>query len=199
MWLNIKNLNMNNSERIIFENGSFKTDDKHIIIYGQNGIGKSTLLNGLYKYKPYTGSIKLFDTEVSSMSKVEITKLVSYVMQEAYLFDTLTVEQNLKMLNINQQSFLKYFKQFVLKDISGKKLNQLSGGEKQVVSLCIGLAKESKLLLLDEPFNNLSVANKRILIDILSLDVRKIIIISHERIFDLDAKIVLIEGRGFNA
>lgn len=199
MWINIENLNMHNSERIIFEGGCFKTDEKNIIIYGQNGIGKSTLLNGLYKYKLYTGSIKLFDAEVSSMSKVEITKLVSYVMQEAYLFDALTVEQNLKLLNVNQQSFFNYFKQFVLKDISSKKLNQLSGGEKQVVSLCIGLAKESKLLLLDEPFNNLSVANKSILIDILSLDLRKIIIISHEQIPNFDAKIVVVEGRGFNA
>lgn len=42
-------------------------------------------------------------------------KIISYVMQEACLYDDLTVNQNLKMIGIKKEAFLKYYNLFVLK------------------------------------------------------------------------------------
>lgn len=198
MWLEINKLNVSNSSKIIFENANLQTDSKLLVIYGPNGIGKSTLFNAIYKYKGYDGSIRIFNSEVSNLSKRFISETISYVMQEPMLFPDLSVKANLIMLGVDLEVFNNYYKQFVLKGLLDKKFGSLSGGEKQAISLSIGFAKESKCLLLDEPFNNLSSNNKQVLINLLKNECRKIIIISHEELIGLDAEVVRIEGRGFN-
>lgn len=198
MWLEINNLNVSNSSKIIFENANLQNDSKLLVIYGQNGIGKSTLFNAIYKYKEYDGSITIFGLEITSLSKLFISEMISYVMQEPMLFPDLSINSNLKMLGVDLKEFNYYYKQFVLKELLDKKFGSLSGGEKQVVSLCVGFAKKCKCLLLDEPFNNLSSNNKQVLINLLKNERRKILIISHEKLVGLDAEVVKIEGRGFN-
>lgn len=198
MWLEINKLNVSNSSKIIFENANLQTDSKVLVIYGPNGIGKSTLFNVIYKYKEYDGSISIFDSEVTSLSKSFISETISYVMQEPMLFPDLSVKANLKMLGVDLKAFNYYYKQFILKELLDKKFGSLSGGEKQAISLSIGFAKKCKCLLFDEPFNNLSSKNKQVLINLLKNDWRNIIIISHEALVGLDAEVVRIEGRGFN-
>lgn len=198
MWLEIENLNVSNSSKIIFENASLQSDSNLTVIYGANGIGKSTLFNVLYKYKPYEGSVSFYDLEIKGLSKRNISKTISYVMQEPMLYPDLTVKANLKILGINDAEFYRYYEQFTLKPLLEKKFGQLSGGEKQAIALSIGFAKECKCVLLDEPINNLSNKNKQILIDIISCEKRNVIIISHEQLVDVEADVVNIEGRGFN-
>lgn len=198
MWLEINKLIVSNSSKIIFENANLQTDNKLLVIYGSNGIGKSTFFNVIYKYKEYDGSIRIFDSEVNSLSKAFISETISYVMQEPMLFPDLSIKNNLNMLDIDLEEFNYYYKQFVLKELVDKKFGSLSGGEKQAISLSVGFAKKCNCLLLDEPFNNLSSKNKQVLINLLKNESRKIIVISHEELVGLDAEVVRIEGRGFN-
>lgn len=198
MWLEITDLNISNEQKIIFENANYSSNHNCIIICGENGIGKSTLLDGIYKYCDYKGSIKLFGSEVSSISRKEITKLIGYATQGGMLYSDLKVETNLKTLGIELNSFKQYYKQFEIKQLLSKKVKDLSGGERQVVNLCIVFAKKSQCLLFDEPFNNLSVENKQIFIELISNESRKMIIVTHEMNERLEGELVTIEGRGFN-
>lgn len=110
-----------------------------------------------------------------------------------------SIKSNLKLFNIHEETFNHYFIQFKIKEnIFKKKLKHLSGGELQVVNICIGLAKESKLLLIDEPYNNLSKINKSIFENIIMSVDRKIIIVSHEKSTGIDARAVEVINRGFN-
>lgn len=147
MWIEIENLSISNDSKTIFENASFHADNKLVVIYGANGNGKSTLFNALYKYKRYEGNIRLYGVEIKNSTRQNISRSISYVMQEPMLYPQITVNSNLKLLDVDITSFNHFFKQFLLKPVLGKKVNQLSGGEKQEISLSIGFAKKSKCLL----------------------------------------------------
>lgn len=199
MWLEVEGLSVKTDELIIFEEANLSCDERIMIIRGQNGIGKSTFLNAVFKSINYEGSIKIFGAEINGISKANITADVSYICQQPKLFMDSAIKGNLKLLNINEELFNHYLKRFKVKEnIFKKKLKHLSGGELQVVNICLGLAKESKLLLIDEPYNNLSKINKSIFEEIIMNSNRKVIIVSHEKSTEIDARVVEVINRGFN-
>lgn len=197
MWLAISNLGIRNEEKIIFENANLELTDRVVALYGANGIGKSTLFNALYKYQEFVGKINIIGQDLDKLSNKQVTKLISYAMQEPTIFEDWTVSQNLKCMQVDTNEYNSYFKQFMIKDYEKKKMKDLSGGERQVINICFALAKNSEIILLDEPFNNLSETNSGILKKIISQDKRKFIIVSHEKLDEIEHHEVLIKGRDF--
>lgn len=197
MWLAISNLGIRNEEKIIFENANLELTDRVVVLYGANGIGKSTLFNALYKYQEFVGKINIIGQDLDKLSNKQVTKLISYAMQEPTIFEDWTVSQNLKCMQVDTNEYNSYFKQFMIKDYEKKKMKDLSGGERQVINICFALAKNSEIILLDEPFNNLSETNSGILKKIISQDKRKFIIVSHEKLDEIEHHEVLIKGRDF--
>ena len=118
-------------------------------ITGENGCGKSTILKVLLGVlKPDAG-------------KVQINGSVGYCPQDIILFPQLTVLENFKYFgaayDINSETLkerLDYFTSyFRFEKFLNDKVENLSGGTKQKVNLCLALLNEPELLILDEPYN----------------------------------------------
>ena len=134
-------------------------EGEFIVILGPSGAGKSTLLNMLGGLdSPTSGTITVEGKDISTLSKDDLAeyraKTVGFVFQFYNLIPTLTVEENVKLVDAISPSSLPA-KQ-VLDDVGlGNHLKkfpaQLSGGEQQRVSIARALAKNPKILLCDEP------------------------------------------------
>lgn len=169
-----------------------------VSIIGPNGSGKSTLLKCIYGIlKPWKGVIKLNGADIGKISKLEFRKIVSYLPQETipppslmtayefillgrlqYLTGKLKVDKE-DLDSINEVIELLDIKQYVT-----RYMNELSGGEKQLIYLAQALVKKPKLLLLDEPLNHLDIKNQFQVLKILKDLTRKInlsiIIVMHD-------------------
>ncbi len=139
-----------------------------LILTGNNGAGKSTILNNIAGFmSPDRGYIRvhrtvLFDSEQGINVPPEERK-IGYVFQNAAVFPHLTVHDNiaygLKARGVNKtqrhQKTLELIEQLHLDHLRNYKADQLSGGQKQLVALGRAIAIEPVLLLLDEPFRAL--------------------------------------------
>ncbi|MEO1223823.1 MAG: ABC transporter ATP-binding protein [Pseudomonadota bacterium] len=135
-----------------------------IAIIGPNGAGKSTLLKAIAGLIVITaGRITLDDIDITGASPRRVANLgIGFVPQEANIFGTLTVTENLDMggwtAPANTRARIaETFERFpVLAEKRQQQARTLSGGQRQILAMAIALMTEPKLLLLDEPSAGLS-------------------------------------------
>ena len=211
-------------DKISFEKLSFSYDQENIIlndininflngrsyaIVGLSGSGKSTLLRLIQGYfDNYSGSLKLDNMELSELSPSSISKLVSVIEQNVFLFDS-SILENITLFNDFPQEMVDRAVALaglapLIKEKSygytcGEGGRNLSGGEKQRVSIARALLKNSKILLIDEATSALDNAtSKEIMDSILSLDGITRLVITHkiekEQLKSFDEIIVLNNG-----
>ena len=165
---------------------NFNTENEKIMLLGESGIGKSTLLKMIKGYLDNNfiyPNIKLND--------------IIYISQNEILF-TDTIYNNLIIGNSNEKELSKVIKLCCLESVIKKrKLGlqslieengyNLSGGEKQRIILARALLKNPKILLIDEGLNKLDINTERKILKNLfdKLKDKTIIIISH-RIDNID-------------
>ena len=144
----------------------------YVVILGASGSGKSTFLNvvsGLEKAD--SGSIKYDGKDITKLSDKELTKFrkdnIGFIFQQYYLLPNMTVEKNVKMGA--DLSGSKDYKEIInavgLGDKLGSYPSELSGGEQQRVSVARALAKDPKILFLDEPTGALDEDTGRQVLD----------------------------------
>ena len=151
-------------------------DGDFIVILGASGSGKSTLLNILSGLeKADEGTIDFNDTNMEGLSEEELTRLrrdyVGFIFQQYYLLPNLNVDKNVKMgadLAGN-----KNYREMIQAVGLGGKLHkyphELSGGEQQRGSVARALAKNPKILFLDEPTGALDEETGRQVLDYISM------------------------------
>ncbi len=158
--LEIKNLTSGYGKLNIIRDINFKMS-KNIGIFGPNGHGKTTLLwtiSGLLKISK--GEILFLDEPITNLSPEEIVNRgLIHVPQGNKLFPELTVKENLwlgsyskKSRKNEKENLEKVYEIFPrLKERTNQLSKTLSGGERQMLSLGVGLMGNPKLILLDEP------------------------------------------------
>jgi putrescine transport system ATP-binding protein len=131
-------------------------------LLGGSGCGKTTLLRMLAGFEtPTSGRILIDGQDMAGIPPYE--RPVNMMFQSYALFPHMTVEKNVgyglkheEMTDAQRRDRVKMLLDLVqLSPLAGRKPHQLSGGQRQRVALARALAKQPKLLLLDEPLGAL--------------------------------------------
>ena len=131
-------------------------------LLGGSGCGKTTLLRMLSGFEsPTEGRVWIDGQDMTSVPPYE--RPVNMMFQSYALFPHMTVEQNVgyglkheKLTDAQRKDRVKLMLDLVqLSQFAGRKPHQLSGGQRQRVALARALAKQPKVLLLDEPLGAL--------------------------------------------
>ncbi len=150
-------------------------------VCGENGAGKSTLMNvlsGIYPYGSYEGEI-IYNGELCKFKNIKDSERVGIVIihQELALVPELTIAENMFLGNeqaknnvinwddTNNQA-LKYMKIVGLNEKPTTLIKDINVGKQQLVEIAKALAKNVKLLILDEPTSSL---NEKSSLDLLNL------------------------------
>ena len=185
-----------NGVRNIIDNFSLKIDDKSkVLILGDSGVGKSTLLKLVYKYyETPRGMVYINDKDIQDFELGDIRSNITYVSQNEILY-TDTIKNNI-ILNrdISEEEYLKVSRLVYVEDIILKnKLSydymleengaNISGGQRQRIILARALLKKGKVILIDEGLNEVDPGlEKKILKNIFrEYEDRTFIIISHRK------------------
>ena len=168
MLFEVKNLSLGYEKENIIENISFSVNEKDfVIVVGKNGAGKSTLIKGILGLiKPTAGEI-LFDASLNR-------KLIGYMPQEtkvdqAFPASVMEIVLSGRINKMGRRPFYnkedkekacEALKILNIYDIKNKSFCDLSGGQRQKTLLARSLCATDKLLILDEPSNNLDQKSK---------------------------------------
>ena len=153
----------------ILRDVSFEVRENEIVaLLGRNGAGKSTLLRTIVGIvPPATGSVSLGDVELARRPAAEITRHgIAYVPQGRGLFAGMSVAENLELGRLKrrngngtfweEEKIFEFFPR--IKERWRTPADYLSGGEQQMVAVARALAGDTRMLLLDEPFEGLAPA-----------------------------------------
>ncbi|HBC7430531.1 TPA: iron ABC transporter ATP-binding protein FetA [Providencia rettgeri] len=168
LLLQLNNIGYSIEEKTILDNvqinlqaGDFK------LITGPSGCGKSTLLKIIASLiSPTQGTIKFQGKDINTISPETYRQQVSYCTQTPTLFgqtvyDNLVFPYQIRKLPLNKDKIISDLHQFSLHEsILDKGINELSGGEKQRISLIRNLQFLPQVLLLDEITSALDEENK---------------------------------------
>ena len=165
-----------------------------IFIVGKSGSGKSTLLNVIAGFdKPSEGSVYFGKDKLNDLSPKELdyyrNSIIGFVFQDYCLIETFTVKQNIKMAFDYQNKKTSNCKiEDILESVEMKGFGkhyprQLSAGQKQRIAIARALAKDSKIILADEPTGNLDSKTSIQILDLLKKisEERLVVIVSHNK------------------
>jgi len=186
-----------------------------VLIMGPSGSGKTTLLTligGLLK--PTAGSVHVNGCDISGMSASALTRVrrhyVGFIFQSFNLLESLNAEENVEVaLNLGGKGGRgaaaragQLLTELGMAHRLRFKPNDLSGGEKQRVSIARALANDPQLILADEPTANLDSKHGQevvlLLRDIAKKQGRTVVIVSHDhRIREMADRVLWLEDGRF--
>jgi len=169
-------------DKVLFENLSFSLPPAGIVgVIGPNGAGKTTMFKLIMEQeKPDNGTVRLGDTvKIAYVDQTHDDLVPGKSVYEIISGGTDTMIVGGRQFN--SRSYVSRFN-FSGTDQS-KKLDVLSGGERNRVHLAIALREGSNVLLLDEPTNDIDINTLRALEEALENFAGCAVIISHDRWF----------------
>ncbi|MEO1291263.1 MAG: ATP-binding cassette domain-containing protein [Pseudomonadota bacterium] len=200
-----KNIAKQFGERAIVDDFSIRIQRRDRVAFvGPNGAGKTTLLKMLTgELAPDQGSIRLgtnIDMAVFDQARAQIDETLT-------LWEALTQDTLLGLKGSNDQILVRgkpkhvvgYLKEFLFDERQARgPVSALSGGERARLLLARIMARESNLLVLDEPTNDLDIETLDLLIELLADYDGTLLLVSHDRDFidRIATSTIAMEGDG---
>jgi ABC-type lipoprotein export system ATPase subunit len=143
---------------------------KHMLLLGESGSGKTTLLHVLGGLlRKYKGSVKIDGVELMTLSESGLDcfrgQRIGYIFQKNHLISALTVEQNLKLapylagIKIDQKRISFVLENLGLSEKRNSRINELSHGQAQRVSIARAVLNKPSIIFADEPTSALDDKN----------------------------------------
>lgn len=151
-------------DKPVFTPCSFTVNEgEKVVVRGQNGSGKSTFLNVfLGILRDYSGNLTVDGIELSAVDPDSYRDLVAYAPQDPYLFKG-TILDNIRLANpdSDEASARQLLREYGISGIAEREIKsggyELSGGERQKISIIRAMIKDTPVVFLDEPENNLDI------------------------------------------
>jgi len=164
-------------------------------LLGPNGSGKSTLLRALADLNPATGALYLNGEDLMSLPSVTRAKKVVYLPQSLpqgvhlHALESVIVARRASGAasgqNVQQEAW-EILNKLGVSHLAMSYLDQLSGGQKQLIGLAQSLIRQPDLLLLDEPLSALDLNYQFHVMDIVARETRRRNIVTVVVIHDIN-------------
>jgi branched-chain amino acid transport system ATP-binding protein len=164
--LTVKDLDVFYGPAHVLQGVSFEMGDEPVALIGRNGMGKTTLCNAIMQIRParVSGSIAFDGTELVGRASYKVAGAgIGYVPQGRRLFESLTVDEHLRMAaprrgshRFTVDTVYELFPRLAERRRHGGM--QLSGGEQQMLAIGRALLTNPRLLIMDEPSEGLAPA-----------------------------------------
>ena len=159
---------------VIYQSFTLDIEENDIsFIMGLNGCGKTTLLKIICAFlKVQSGEILVRGRKLYDYDNKFLARTIAYVPQIANMNSDFLVKDYLALgrtpymgiignLRKDDYDIVESFAQDLgIMDILNNEFNQLSGGQKQIVSICRALVQESPIIILDEPMSALDMGKQ---------------------------------------
>lgn len=184
----MKMIDVNNLSFQYQRKGKLVLDELHFscekgtvnVLIGLNGSGKTTLIKILAGLlENYKGEVFIDGKNLKELAVSERAKKMAYVSQRFNAVDDFSVWDYLLLGTVNKIKFyqtpkeedknrvLYCAKQFGITCLLDKKLGEISGGERQIVSICAAIVQDTDLIVLDEPTSTLDIKNQHVVLAII--------------------------------
>lgn len=172
-------------------------DKSKILISGESGSGKTSLLNSIVGISNTNYAVSINDININSINKFNLYSNISFMSQKQHIFNkniefnllygttlnSKTLVEKLKFLN-----FLSYFDQFEnrLKTVVGEKSYGLSNGQKQIICFLRCILKNANVYIIDDPLSFLDTQMVTKVCDVIRNLSNKTVIVSSKSISCID-------------
>ena len=180
--LEMQNVTLAYGQRSVVRELSFQVYPGELLgLVGPNGCGKTSIIKALSRVlTPESGRILLDGKELNGIARNELAKIIGVVPQNPSLPDTFTV---FEVVILGRNPHLGLFNGETARDmavvwqamertgithLAKRRIGELSGGEKQRVTIARVLAQEPRVILLDEPTANLDISQQMDILDLIT-------------------------------
>ena len=166
-------------KNVLFDINTVIEDGKFTAVIGRNGSGKSTFLSCIASSCKYSGSILLDGKSVSDFGKRDLAKRISYLPQTLpvtpfTVYETAAfgrepyTDLSGKLKDNDKKAVKDALDRCSLCSLAEKRMDQVSGGERQMAYLAMMMAQDADIMLLDEPTTYMDAPNAREFMNILT-------------------------------
>ena len=184
MFFEVNGIDFSYGSRQVLDGVSFAVKEKDLVsVLGPNGVGKTTLIKCINRVlTPDAGSVSIGGSDLHRMSKKDIAKNIGYVAQRSETSKTTVFDSVLLgrkphfQWDVTEKDLRLAGRVLHLLGLDGlalKYVDEISGGEYQLVQIARVLVQQPKLILLDEPTSSLDLANQHMIMHLVRNIVKK--------------------------
>jgi iron complex transport system ATP-binding protein len=184
MFFEVNGINFSYRSRQILHGVSFAVkEDDLVSILGPNGVGKTTLIKCINKVlTPEAGSVFMDGLDIHRMSKKDIARNIGYVAQRSETSKTTVFDSVLLgrkphfQWDVTEKDLRLAGRVLHLLGLDGlalKYVDEISGGDYQLVQIARVLVQQPRLILLDEPTSSLDLSNQHMIMHLVRNIVKK--------------------------